>query len=328
MTDNQETSSVKGAVLTPTTRRIINASADIMESKPYRPHYLHTVMCQVGLPRSRVADRVFERNNGDVTIRLESGAIWNGIKMQEQPLPYGVYPRLIMVHISSEAVQTKTRNINIGTTARQFLMKLGVPIGGGQRGGYTGFKRQMQALAACRLTLGLTRDNRAYTMSTLPIEKFEAWLQHDDQQLSMWPGKLQLSEPFYDTLTEHAVPLDPRALGALKHSATALDIYAWLAHRLWRVRNTNGVRLSWSNLMDQFGQEYKDQKNFQREFKKTLRQVRPVYPDAKLEVVRGGLMLYSSPPPIPKTQVVVELPSNDEYIPWKDRTDLLDPKPR
>jgi hypothetical protein len=80
--------------------------------------------------------------------------------------------------------------------------------------------------------------------------------------------------------------------------------------------------------MDQFGQEYKDQKNFQREFKKTLRQVRPVYPDAKLEVVRGGLMLYSSPPPIPKTQVVVELPSNDEYIPWKDRTDLLDPKPR
>ena len=67
--------------------------------------------------------------------------------------------------------------------------------------------------------------------------------------------------------------------------------------------------LSWNNIMEQFGQEYNDPKNFRREFLIVLRQVCPVYPDAKLDVVRGGLRFYSSPPPIAKTQVVVELPS-------------------
>ena len=100
-----ENKPVRSGALTPTTRRIINTSADIREAQPYRPHYLHTVMCQVGLPRSRVADRVFERSSGDVTIRLESGALWNGTKMQEQPLPYGVYPRLVMAIVQKKAIR-------------------------------------------------------------------------------------------------------------------------------------------------------------------------------------------------------------------------------
>jgi hypothetical protein len=56
---------------------------------------------------------------------------------------------------------------------------------------------------------------------------------------------LELSQEFFDTLAVHAVPLDHRALGALKHSALSLDLYTWLAHRLCRVRKPGGVKLSW-----------------------------------------------------------------------------------
>ncbi len=41
---------------------------------------------------------------------------------------------------------------------------------------------------------------------------------------------LELSREYFETLVEHAVPLDYRALAALGHSALALDVYTWLAH--------------------------------------------------------------------------------------------------
>ena len=93
---------------------------------------------------------------------------------------------------------------------------------------------------------------------------------------------MTLSNEFYETLREHAVPLDNRAVAALTHSALALDIYTWLAHRLCRVRKVEGVKLSWRNLRYQFGQEYADSKNFKREWRKALRTVLAVYPKRNL----------------------------------------------
>lgn len=125
----------------------------------------------------------------------------------------------------------------------------------------------------------------------------------DGKQRSLWPGKLELSEEFFETLALHAVPLDHRALSALKHSALALDIYTWLAHRLCRIRKAEGIKLSWSNLRDQFGQEYRDPKNFKKEFQQALWQVHAVYPEAHIEDATGGLILKPSKPPLSKTTV-------------------------
>jgi hypothetical protein len=68
------------------------------------------------------------------------------------------------------------------------------------------------------------------------VEQFDAWLLNKDtKQRALWPGLLVLSEHFYNSLLEGAVPLDFRALHALKGSALALDTYIWLAHRLHRI---------------------------------------------------------------------------------------------
>lgn len=110
-----------------------------------------------------------------------------------------------------------------------------------------------------------------------------------------------LSENYFTELVENAVPLDNRALHALKGSALALDVYTWLAHRLHRIEG-RPVILYWTNLREQFGQEYQGKnadKDFKREFLKCLRAVLAVYPQAKVKQVTGGLMLMASPPPIP-----------------------------
>jgi len=232
-----------------------------------------------------------------MSLLLEAGRLWNGRNWVPQPLPYGVTPRLVLVHVSSEAIRTRSRAVDIGRSMRQFMLALGMPTSGGARGGYAALKQQIQALAACRLKLGMQSGDRLVTVDTTPIRKFEAWLHQDERQTVLWPGVLELTQEFYDTLTEHAVPLDHRALAALKHSALALDVYTWLAHRLCRVRH-GGVRLSWQNLREQFGQEYRDTRNFKHSFRPALAQVLAVYPDARVSSVPGGLELRPSRPPL------------------------------
>lgn len=210
-----------------------------------------------------------------------------------------------MVHLSSEAVRTGNRIVDVGDSMRQFLGMLGILSNGGTRGGYAALKKQIEALAACRLTIGMQRDDRIATVDMKPIKRFDAWLHGEETQRTFWPGFLEFSEEFFDSLTDHAVPLDHRALAALKHSALALDIYTWLAHRLCRISKPHGVQLSWANLREQFGQEYVDRRNFKRKFKHALSQVKVVYPDARLSPNIGGMMLFPSPAPLAKTRIAI-----------------------
>ena len=285
------------------TRKAIEVAAEIMQEPPDRADYLHAVLCQVGMPRAATDEREFTRESGFVSMKLEAGSLFNGQRFIRQPLPYGSRPRLVMVHITGEAVRTQRREIEIGDSIRDFMGRLGIPDSGGARGGYAMFKKQMMALAACRLTLGMQAGGRAVTINTQPITRFEAWLQPEGGQHAAWPGELQLSQEFFETLTSHAVPLDPRALGVLKDSALALDIYTWLAHRLCRVEGR--AKVSWRNLRDQFGQEYADAGNFKKAFRLALRRVLTAYPDARVEEETGGLVLHPSRPPLARTQVLL-----------------------
>jgi hypothetical protein len=295
----------------PIVRRLRAAEIDIEEEPPDRVDFLHAVLCQVGMPRNSTALRIFERQSGIASMVLEAGRLWRRGQWVDQPLPYGTRPRLVMVHVSGEAVRTRSRDIEVGHSMREFLQVLGIDTSGGARGGYTMFKKQMEALAACRLTLGMSIGDRDITINTQPITRFEAWLRREGEQRAMWPGIIELSQPFYETLLEHAVPLDHRALAAIKHSSLALDIYTWLAHRLCRIRKASGVKVSWTNLKEQFGQEYASPKNFKKEFRQALRQVLATYPEARVEDVTGGLLLRPSRPPIARTGIPV-LPPEPE----------------
>jgi hypothetical protein len=305
MKDEQDPGTAELFTLTSLQRRLIDATADIIESQCDKPEFMHSVLCQVGLPRARTEARIFERSSGHSSIMIEAGRLWTRRGWKEYPLPYGAKPRLVLLHVCAEAIRTQSPEIEVGRSAREFLERLGLMTNGQE---YHRFRTQMEALAACRMALGMEADGREITINSQPISRFEAWMQHDGKSLGMWPGSLTLSSEFFATLLEHSVPLDPRAIAALQKSALALDVYTWLAHRLCRIRKTGGVKLSWNNLREQFGQEYSCTKDFKKKFRPALLKVQCVYPDARIEGEVGGIRLHSSPPPIPKSQVVVHQP--------------------
>jgi len=275
----------------------VDLSDDIRQSLPDSISFQHSVMCQLGMPRSNPKSRRFERSAGNTSLLMDAGQLYRAGKWVEMPLPYGSRPRLALIHMSTQAIQTQSKHIEIGRSMRDYMLTLGLSVDGRE---YQRFRRQIEALSACRVTLGMSTGGSDVTLNTQPIKSFRAWFSHDDDQAALWPGVIELSDDFFNTLIEHAVPLDDRAICMLQHSPMALDIYTWLAQRLYRVRSSKGNAVSWAALRSQFGHEYTDPRNFKRKFKTALRQVYAAYPTARIDEINGGLWLYESPPPVPK----------------------------
>jgi hypothetical protein len=281
--------------------RIIGAAVDIWQDDPLEIVYQHSLFCQVALPRSRPEGRVFERAYRNGSICLEAGKLWDGTKWLEQPLPAGPKPRLVLCHLNSEAVKTRCPVVEVDRSARKFMERLGLNTDGGST--YNLFKREMKALAACRMTLGFGGTEHPVTVDAKPIRRFEAWLAYERGQPILWPGVIELSREYFESLLEHAVPLDPRAVSALAHSAMALDAYSFLARRLYTLEKP--VKVTWRQFHAQFGHEFKDWRNFKQEFVRSLHAALAVYPSAKVEEVAGGLLLRPSLPPVHRESVAV-----------------------
>lgn len=260
--------------------------------------FTHAVLCQVGLPRSKVDGREFLRQSGAAWVNVQAGVLDEGNGPVLQPLPYGAMPRLALAWVSTYAKRHNSREIPIGDSAAEFLRLMGMDDQGAR---YVTLRKQMHALAACRLQLGY----KGRTFNGQPVEQFDAWVANrGTNQKALWPGVMLLSDGYYKELIEHGVPLDNRALQALKGSALALDVYTWLAHRLHRIEGRS-VILHWKSLREQFAQEYQGQdadKDFKKKFLPALYAALAVYPQAKVKPVTGGLLLVPSPPPVPYKQ--------------------------
>ncbi len=93
------------------------------------------------------------------------------------------------------------------------------------------------------------------------------------------------------------MPIDLRALKALKGSPLALDIYSWLTYRMSYLRKP--CLIPWEALQTQFGADYGRLRDFKRKFVSHLADVLHVYPAARLGEQPAGLLLRPSPTHLP-----------------------------
>jgi len=282
-----------GTTLPTTTARLIDAAAEIMgEPDADEMAFLHTVLAQCGLPYRNPKTRDYIRQNGRASLIVSSGYLLDPETREPvlQGVPYGAKPRLLMIHLCTEAIRRQSAVIPIADSMSAFMRSL---VGT--------FKEQLNRLAAARMQLTMAFGDQATTLNPAPlISRFDIWFPTDARQQVLWPSEVTLSGDFFDSLKSHALPLDPRGVRALQHSARSLDIYTWLTHRLPRVKERGGVKVSWAALHAQFGPDVADKRTFRRQFTKAMRQALAVYPAAKVESVDGGLRLQKSAPAIAK----------------------------
>lgn len=243
----------------------------------------------------------WDRRQGKATLRIEAGSAIDPATgdFKRLGLPYGEKPRLVLIHLATEAVRTGSPVVDVEDSMTAFARSLGLETNGQQ---LRTLKDQLARLAAATVRMGVVEEGRAVQVNTQFVSAFDLWFPKQADQRVLWPSTVRLSEEYFQSLGQHAVPLDNRAVAALASSSMPLDIYVWLAQRLHRVPPTKPQFIAWRVLHEQFGQGFTRIQDFRRRFLQTLHQVTAAYPDARLSVDDRGMTISNSPPPVAPRQ--------------------------
>ena len=259
----------------------------------------HQVLCSLALPYRSVGNpkyvNHFERSSGKASIRIIGGEVPDAYgDMVRVGVPYGTKARLILLLLSSLAIKNQSREIEIDDSFRSFCKSVGITLSGTN---HKQMKKQLLALSACSMKLQVQHNTTTSIFQGYLFSEFDIQIPVDDRQQFLWSTRVKFSHEFYESLKKNAVPLERDAVLALKHSCRAMDIYMWLASTLFRRRKAQPVR--WTSIRYQFGDRKHDMNGFKRAFKDALKQALYVYPQARVDVIEGGVLLHPSPPPIP-----------------------------
>ena len=138
----------------------------------------------------------------------------------------------------------------------------------------------------------------------LLAEEFDLWWTPQRlPQALLGQSSVTLSQKFFEQLIEAPVPLDLRAIKALKRSPLSLDLYAWATRRVSYLKRP--LRISWASFQLSFGAGYAETPQGRSRFRgnatEALRRVKAVYPQLKIEIRSDGVLLYPSMTHIPKS---------------------------
>lgn len=289
------------------TIRIIRAARDAWEESRFgdldnEQTYQHAGLCQNYFPRRQpkglLPSEAWEKVNGRATLFVQPMPVRNPLtgKMQYLGIPYGPAVRLLLCHINTQALLQGKATIDIAHNMTAFVKSIGLSDGGKQ---LQIIKNQLARLASSSVSLAFeTAPDRTRNATAQIIREFDLWFPKDENQHIIWDSHLTLGTDYFESLLQHAVPLNPKHLGALSQNATAIDIYSWLAHRLPRI-DEKSIQLHWGVIKQQFGESYAEMKGFKRDFIAALKLVKTQYQSANFEVVQEkGLILHPSPPVI------------------------------
>ena len=271
------------------------------------PSFLHSALCAMSLPVRRPADETASiiRQDGQYTLAITPRAILRRVDgeqtMKVLGVPYGSLPRLVLIHIMTEAVRTRSRHVVLGSSFTDWMRRMGFrSISYGPRGSATLIRQQLDRLLACEWMIRWDNESSSggheFAVKEVKLTNDYAGT---DAAGGGFSREILLTEGFFEHLREHAVPLDENAIRQLRDSATALDLYTWLAYRLPRIGKGRPALLGWRQLAVHFGNEG----NNIRKFRQTVRdawerQVSAVYPEARAEFDTTAIRLYSSPAPL------------------------------
>ncbi|GGE88988.1 plasmid encoded RepA protein [Niveispirillum cyanobacteriorum] len=267
----------------------------VMSDEEQRVGIMHAGFAMTALPHKEIETTQWVRDGGGVRLVIDSGSTRD---LQPVGIPYGSIARMILLYLQTEAVKTRSRDIELGRNMNHWLSTMGIEAVGGKT--YRLVREQSKRLSLCRLTF--YRETAAATHITngsfvrdaiLPIQ--------GDEQLTLWRESVRLDEGFYQSLIDHPMPVREAAIREIGGRSMAIDVYIWLAYRLHQLAKPTPV--SWAALFAQFGGGYQHVRQFRARFKEPLALALAAYPEANVTADEKGVILHPSASPVLKRHI-------------------------
>lgn len=271
------------------------------------PAYLHSALCAMSLPARRPKDEMAPiiRQDGRYTLAITPKPVLKKVAgemiLTSLGVPFGSYPRVILIYIMSEAVRTGSRDVYLGGSFADWLRRLGYNNAThGSRGTASLLRGQLDRLLACEWMIrwdDSDNDDAAFAVKEVKLANEYAGLRTKD---GSFIKEIKLAEGFFSHLREHAVPLNEAAIRELRNNPTALDLYTYFAYRLQRINGDRPSMLSWDQLATHLGNAADSRRKFRQTIRQSWDLVSGVYPNARVDLSGPVIKMWSSPPPVEK----------------------------
>lgn len=282
--------------LTRQQKRIVEAGTAIALDRPTDQDkaFLARQLVQTTLPHADPGNvPVWSRSNGNLTLTIQQGYDDDGTPYGH---PFGTIPRLLMYWMTTEAIRTKTPRLELGDSLAGFMDELGLDHSrGGKRSDAYRLKEQMGRLFEARVSFttrieqdgmsGQERDRMQIAEKTVLW-----WDTKNPRQKVLWGSYVQLDQRFFTAITANPVPVDLRALHAIKRSPLALDLYSLLTYQAFRAAKAGQPRfMTWKQLQVALGTGYTDPADLRRAVKAALLKIGAVYQNLAIGEREGGI---------------------------------------
>jgi hypothetical protein len=280
-----------------TERLCVEAAYEVMSDERGQIGVLHAGFAMAALPHKKTSETVWQREGGQITLLVESG-----LDSAKRPIgiPYGSIARMIVLYLQTQAVKTRSREVELGASMNAWLNTMGITVGGKT---YQIVREQSRRISRCRLTFFRRTANAELVTNGAFVRDAILPLDPDSgAQLPLWQERVRLDEGFYQSLIEHPLPVREAAIRQISNRSMAIDLYVWLAYRLHVL--TGPVEIGWPAVRRQFGEGYKEMRFFRRDVLAPLLLALAVYPEARVTIdEKRGLTLHPSPPPVPERKI-------------------------
>ena len=252
--------------------------------------FMARAMVQATLPHRKTEETYFERKNGKFTLSM--------LASPKIGLPYGSVPRLLLAWVTTEAVKTKNRELELGDSMAAFMAELGMSRQGSN---ITSLKNQTRRLFNATVNATYEDGQRVADIGYRLADRTVLWWHSKEpEQAGLWKSTVTLSETFFNEVVDRPIPIDMRAIKALKQSPMALDIYMMLTYRMSYLRQPTVIL--WPSLAFQLGSDYSRGRDFKAAFLAELQKVMLIYAGVQVEVLDEGLKIKPSLTHIPMTR--------------------------
>ena len=211
-------------------------------------------------------------------------------------IPYGMWPRLLVLYLSTEAVRTRSPQIELGRSLADFFARLKIAPDTRR---VQMLRRQALRLFSASIQFTLSGSELLAGGSAQLADRYLLWRRtkdHDDP-MPHNGSHVILTSRFFRDLLDHPYPVDIGAVHGLRQSPLALDLFLWLPLRLRTLKRPRMLR--YSALAAQMGSEYAREAEFARHCRRALGLVRLFWYPLRYQEVPGGILFFPSELPVP-----------------------------
>jgi hypothetical protein len=186
------------SLLTPAKSKLLDFAVEIRDAE-YEPEkaFISREMVQATLPHRNPGDvPAWSRINGNYALTVQPG--WDSWKNKSFGYPYGTIPRLLIFWLTTEALRTDNRKLEIGGSLAEFMGKLGLDSSrGGKRSDAKRLRDQMERLFRARISFEYRDEGHESWYDLQIAPKGMMWWHHNlAEQPTLWENWVELSEDF------------------------------------------------------------------------------------------------------------------------------------